>query len=681
MTLRGVEVAVGSFADRTEVAVLLDVESKLFADLGVVSVERARVRVPLDGPGVPTVTGLAASVDIPGTFSGRGTLDIRDDRLLGALDMTLVPLRIRASATVTVVRKAEVLGVLVGAEVHLPAPLPLGTSGLAILGFIGGLGVNMRRVEPSGSRTPALDWLAAQPRRDPLDGTGWGPDAGAWAIAAGAILGTTEGGFLFHVKGLVLLELPGPRLLLMARANVLSLPPGLRSAEEGQFLAVVDINPAGISAALVAEYSIVELIKVRVPIEAAFDYDVPSNWHVDLGRFDDPVSVEIFWSFRGSGYVMIHGNGITIPGLPALPSTGFAIAVGLRVTFIWGSEAIGLYLRVGAGFDAVLSFSPVGLTGQISLEGELRLFVVSVGANARLDVLSAPREGDLVPATWIHGRVCGEVDFWLFSVSGCVDFELGSEFTPAVPPAPLVADVLLVSRAPAHVEGSATAGPVDGVLARAKEDGTGDPAPEPVPLDALPVVVLDTAATPGPGFAVTHTGGPAFTVENAPVTRHRPWVRRGERWWRYEVLSVTLDGELTEGPRPATWWTLRGSPEPAAGGALALLSWVPEPTPRAIVYGEQLEESVRETWGGSCDPVAEPVPFLWHWNFTARGPSASGWALDGIAWPDPPGTVRTTPARATLRVTEPWRCGDPTADLRRGIDVARVVGGAVACPD
>jgi hypothetical protein len=771
VTLRGVEVRLGTVAGRTEVAVLLDVESKLYANLGVVeipadrpittryralglgvghteggspesprvlfdpsagytldipagavvsrpplgqilrvlgarvsrdnptfleadiglgvhlgvvTVERARVRVQLDGtePPTPTLTGLAASVDIPGTFRGRGTLDIRDERLAGAIDVTLVPLQIRASARVTVVSRPDVLGVLIGAEVYLPAPLPLGNSGLAILGFIGGLGVNMRRVEPTGTRTPALAWLAAQPDRDPLaDSPGWEAKAGSWAIAAGAVLGTTEGGFLFHLKGLIVLELPGPRLLFMAKANVLTLPPGLRGTAEAQFLAVVDINPAGISAALVAEYDVVELVKVRVPVTAAFDFTNPSHWHLDLGRYDDPVSVEVFSVFRGSGYLMIHGDGITVPGLPALPSTGFAIAVGLRVTFIWGNEPIGLYLRVGAGFDAVLSFAPVGLTGQISIEGELRLFIVSVGANARLDVVSAPRAGDLVPSTWVHGQVCGHVDFWLFSVSGCVDFELGSPFTPAVPPDPLVSDVLLVSRAPAHVEGSATAGPVDGVLARAQEDGSADAPPKPVPLDALPVIVFDTAATPAAGFTAGHQGGPGFTVANVPITRRLPWVRRGDRWWRYEVLSVSLDGALGAGPLPATWWTLPGGPEPAAGAALALLSWVPEPTPRAVISGERLTSTMRRNWGAICDPPAPPTSFLWHWNDVPRGPSDQGWDLAGVPWPDPPGAVRMTPAHSALRVSEPWRCGDLEADLRRGIDVARVVGGAVSCPD
>ncbi|MBA3414391.1 MAG: hypothetical protein H0U10_04095, partial [Chloroflexia bacterium] len=63
----------------------LEADIGLGADLGVVTVERARVRVRIDQLGeLPSLTGLTASVDIPGTFRGRGSLDIRDDRLSGA---------------------------------------------------------------------------------------------------------------------------------------------------------------------------------------------------------------------------------------------------------------------------------------------------------------------------------------------------------------------------------------------------------------------------------------------------------------------------------------------------------------------------------------------------------------------------------------------------------------------
>src|SRR5207344_3451438 len=67
-------------------------------------------------------------------------------------------------------------------------------------------------------------------------------------------------------------------------------------------------------------------------------------------------------------------------------------------------------------------------------------------------------------------------------------------------------------------------------------------------------------------------------------------------------------------------------------------------------------------------------------NRQPTGPSAAGWDLTGVPWPDGPGTYRSDHDIAHLLVTERWRCGDAAADRLRGIDPARVVGGAVPCP-
>ena len=391
---------------------------------------------------------------------------------------------------------------LIGAEVELPVPLLLGNSGLGIYGFLGGVGVNYARNEaPYASRpVPALDWLQAQLERGHvMHPDGWTHTAGSYAFAAGMLLGTVDGGFVVNLKGIVLIEVPGPRLLLVMKADVLKLPPVLKDASQSAtFLAVLDIDfgRGTITLGIVAAYEIKSLLKIRVPVTAFFDTRNPQNWLVDLGSYEDRVTVEVLDVISGSGYLMVHGNGITIPVLPPVTG-GMAIATGFHISCVlMGSKSIGLYLEVAGGFDAILGFDPFFLAGKIYVRGELRLFIISIGASAELDVLVGRTTPSSPDITYVHGEVCGEVDFFFFSVKGCVSLTIGTQPSETLTPPPLVAGVSLVSRSPALVEGTGGERAIDGKLADALGTGVAGTPPT-VPLDAIPVVLFTTAPSVG----------------------------------------------------------------------------------------------------------------------------------------------------------------------------------------
>jgi hypothetical protein len=658
----------------------LEVEVGMGVDLGIVHVDTARVRLRLDAAETPQLTKLGASIEVPGTLHGSGYVEITDAGFKGAFDLTIIPLNLRVAAFLAVETRDGVTGVLVGAEVEFPVPLPLGNSGLALYGFLGGVGVNYARKELPGP-APALAWLEQQlgpGRGSVMHPDGWEHRAGNYAFAAGVLLGTAEGGFVLHLKGIVLIEVPGPRLLLVMKADVLKLPPVLNSQQSATFLAMLDLDfgRGTITIGVVAEYKVESLVKVRIPVTAFFSTNEPEQWFVDFGTHTDPVTVEVLDVFRGVGYLMIHGDGstISIPGLPA-PGNGLAIAVGFHIECVlMGSKAVGLYLEAAAGFDALVSFDPFFIGGRIYVRGELRLFIVSIGASAELTVL-VDRQGG-TERIYIHGEVCGSVDFFFFSVEGCVSLEINDPFTPSLPAPDLVGGVTLVSRTPALVEGTATDRAVDGKLADAVAAGATDPLPT-VPLDAIPVVLFRTAPLVSPGNVVL--GGQPLGINGLGAN---PWVRLGDRWWRYRVTAVEMDGPLqpTTGRKPSSWWA-RGAPgDPQHGPALALLNWLPTPTPNAIPYGERLTEIVEERWGEVCTPVARPAPVLWTFDGKPIGPSPVGWSLPGVPWPDPPGTVRSAPSAAGLSATERWRTGNARADRIQGTSPAVVVGDAVACP-
>ena len=206
---------------------------------------------------------------------------------------------------------------LIGVEVEFPVPLLLGNSGLGIYGFLGGVGINYARNErpTPQARCPRSTGCQAQLQRGQgvMHPDGLGAHRRArYAFAAGMLLGTVEGGFVVHLKGIVLIEVPGPRLLLVMKADVLKLPPALKDASQSAtFLAVLDIDfgRGTITLGIVAEYEIQKLLKIRVPVTAFFDTSDPQSWLVDLGTYEDRVTVEVLDVISGSGYLMVHGNG------------------------------------------------------------------------------------------------------------------------------------------------------------------------------------------------------------------------------------------------------------------------------------------------------------------------------------------------------------------------------------
>jgi hypothetical protein len=638
-------------------------------DLGVVRVEKTSVRIPIDLASPPSLTGLGVSLEVPGLLTGGGYLQITDKGFVGNLDASLAPplgLRVGAGLALSKI-PPDAVGFLATLEVDFPLPLPLGATGLGLIGFLGLFGMHYRR--NMGPDDSVLSWYKrAHGDLTQVKPELWEPQLKHWAFGVGAVLGTLEGGFLLNLKGALVIEAPGPQILIFMNASLLWPPPGLSGTDDmGGLLAVIEISPGRFSIGLAINYNIEPLLEISLPVQASFAG--LEEWSIDVGTIKDPATVKFLFTLRVAGYLMIHGKGIQ--DSPLLPNGAYAVAAGIRAAFTWGPEDIGLYLKVAAQADVGISFKPFMIAGRLSISGALHLFIIGIEVSADADVLLT------ASSFFICAEVCGSVDFFFFEVEGCVTLKLGSQ--PPLPPAePLVRGVSLHSRTPARVVGNAPDRPVDGSLGEALEVGQLGDLPV-VPVDAIPAIQFEMRPAVDPGCEPL--GQPLVSKLS-----DQDWVRRGGRFYRYTLTSIDLsaaDGQgnplnppLGDGEAKVVWWDR--NPQP--GGQdndvqLALLNWIPDPTPVAAERTPELKKRLHERWGVLCTPVADSANALWTFQHTPFGPSRRGWTLQGTLSPDAPGARRSSDPPRRMRITEPWRSGISLADAVVQVEPARVIGG------
>ena len=696
------QVAGARIARTNPVVVELDLELK--ADLGVVSVDRTTIRIPLGGGAAPTISALGVHLNVPGAIEGHGYVAIYPDGFAGQLDVSLPSLGVRIAAALSVRHVVDptdpdrtATAVFVGLEVDFPVPILLGASGFGIYGFAGLFAMHHRRNEDDSAPVPALAWL--EEFGSPTNVAGWVPEIDRWAIGLGAVVGTVDQGFTLNVKGMLLIELPGPRVLLVMRARILSPRPARPGPVEATILAVIDIDPGRrrITVALTFEYSISVLLRIHVPARAIFPYADPAHFAFDVGTWYAPATVEFFEIFSARGYLMIRGRGIPDPDydagnedtFPLPPLSGFSIALGVTSSITWGNRSSGLYLSVGSAIDAGIGFAPVLFAGSLRLWGALHLWIIGIEVSASLDILAGQRPrgpgehgGTSDTFVWIDGRVRGRIRLLFWTLEGSVHVTLGEH--PDLPPTPppLVTGVSVQSRAAALLAGSSSERPIDGKLIDATP-AEQDPPEQTVPIDSVLVVHVDCTprVAPDAAFDAARSGGDASVDIDVPDGPAAPVVRRGEHFYTYRITGVSLEGGLTTGVAPVVWWPGQPDPDSETERQLALLTRVPDPHPYAVERSRHRRESLLRQWAQTCRPVAPPAPVLWTFHRQPLGTSAEGWVLpDGIPWPDPPDSTRHTAPPRRLDIAEIWRTGDPAADLMADAVPARVLGGPVSCP-
>ena len=610
----------------------VELDLKFALDLGVVKITGCTLRASFTNGGLTIeFRGFSASIDLADVVKGSGGVSIGDGGLIRAgLAATIIP--INTSAMASLALQGDFVALEVG--VILPVGIPLAQSGLAIYGFVGRVVSNGKRNLDGLSTDPVqreLEWYR-RPGQDK-----YSPAPGQWAMGLGISVGTMpDTGFTFNALGMLSIGFPDPDVVISIDASLMK-KPELPAADNDapaaglKILGVIAISPRAVVVGVRGTYVIPKVLKLELPFGAYFP--LPGNPDPSFvrigadginGRTGDPVSLTLLPGTLDIGvwaYTMVEErNLIRLGDVEGFDLNGFSIGFGAGWSMKWGGGPI--YLKASAKILAGMGTKPLTIVAGLFIEGELRLIIVSVSVRGNVKALITE------DAQTFSGEFCGKVDFFFFSVEGCVHVEFGSGSDPGVP----VPDHPLT-----RIDLTGRTGTIAGRAYRAGE--TLDPArpalawPDTVPL-------LNFAA-----YVQNRLVGSSFAPMPAELPGE-PWSGSTELKYAYRLKSLAIrkqGGPAMAGPLDSVWWwpTHRSGvldpddPPPSAqeGRQLALLSWHPTPWSRNIGDGgKDTPADPGGTVGNLCTPIRDSF------RTCVRGDLLVRESLDAVRISGPAGT-------------------------------------------
>jgi hypothetical protein len=309
------------------------------------------------------------------------------------------------------------MGLALGITVKLPAPIPLGPTGLALIGVGGEFAYNFR--PDAGPNPTALDyvrWARDRPQAwtaAPIDRTasGIGVNAGLGDVASN--------GFLLKLQPIGFLVLiPGP-VFVFGGEGVLLDSGAVRAKGYVAVDAASESIALGLGVGVTYPPDPFTLIDAHGMLEAYYSFSQPSQWFIHVGTREAPIAARIGvpgLTFQGQAFLVMDRTGVAL-GIEIDVDEGFDVGV------------LAVWARAGVRVDAMMGWDPFQLEGWFRLWGELGLSIL--GLDFRLAAWA--EAGGRVPhPTYVRFDVAVELDLpWpLPDFSGHVDVKLGEDPTP-----------------------------------------------------------------------------------------------------------------------------------------------------------------------------------------------------------------------------------------------------------
>lgn len=464
--------------------------------------------------------------------------------------------------------------------VELPAGIPLGQSGLALKGALGMFGLNVvPKKQPD--QNWYYDWYKPEPKgAHPTDK--WEPHESALALGVGITITTADG----HVKGtrgLLVLSIPGPVLIIEGRALILG---GLTPNAEPPLraLAVFDGGAGTVQFNIEAEATLVkDMFEAYGMLEAFFDFNDITNWHLYLGQ-NTPRSRRIRASilklggsflFDADAYLMMD-----MVGAGTVRSR-----LGASITFepkIPPIDPVEIEFAATLEGNGVLTARPEQFSGELELSAHIKLSAFGQSMRLSADALFLT-EGVQPLKVGAHVHVEAELPDPLDPLETTLEFEWESLEKPAFE-SPL-SEIDVSSRlSPSRVATEINQEPSFKILKWFSESGKTKAEQSPlVPADSQPIVGFKKAMNTEISSIARNPTGEEFhydvghfqfipSLARIKLFEHvkgKPWSEDEDFTFDWNLVASTDENDFR--PLPAVWLA-ESDPDR------------PEPSPRRIQF-------------------------------------------------------------------------------------------------
>lgn len=334
----------------------------------------ARIDVSLIIPGTADKAQAIAIIEGYLAMRETGTAgNIGGPEYRGGVSLTLPKAGIKGSATMAYA--PSVPSFAIDIELSLPAPIPLGPTGLGIYGFRGLLGSRyVATLNAVGLPDDANWWeyYKAPPQAGVvIDKMEQKP---GFSLGAGVSLATaSDSGRAFSSKLFFMLSLPDV-VLLQGQAAMLSERIDLATPDDPPFSAFLAFSSQSITGGFGVNIGLPksnpEILKVNGAIELGFFFQNASAWYVNVGR-DLPESKRIQGRildiFNVYAYLMLSGSGI---------KAGAGASYKFDKTFL---GVVHVHLEAQIDVGGFVNFRPQQIGGFVFIGGALDISVFGIG--------------------------------------------------------------------------------------------------------------------------------------------------------------------------------------------------------------------------------------------------------------------------------------------------------------
>jgi len=465
-----------------------------------------------------SLDGIGLELTVQNVFSFAGEVAFfNDDQgkgFRGHVKLSLIQLKLTVDAEIVVGRSNDgITFFYFYLSVDLPTGIPLGNTGAAFFGFQGLLARHM-----APNKRADEEWYYGWYLRSPKGATSgkkWGYERDAFAVGLGTTIGTnSDNGFIVHARVLLVIVLPGPRLLLEGKGNFIKQRGD--STMEGTFeaLLALDFCAQLFQFNLAVTFKIQDLLDVTAGTDIAFSWapTPPADWwHVYMGQKNPPEKrcrANLLSIVQGYSYFQLWRNRMLLGAWIGIEKDWKFGPVHAWVKASLEGEADVRYIAVPPSTERAIQFE-----AYLRLSGGAGLEVFGAGLSVLLDA-QAMAKG---PAPWflsmnVHLEI--RIDLWIDEWSWEKDLPLtwGDESVPLPQPVqPIVARIAwehpkVMERAddrPAELEGAV------------------------IPPDARPVIIFDRPVRDLPGLGAP--GIPNLAAEEV-----------GKRKFSYQLHHLVL---------------------------------------------------------------------------------------------------------------------------------------------